>query len=336
MIIKNTPLVSYDAVATACEALTLEGLRPSVRAVMARLGGGSPNVVLDFQRQWKSGRPMVKAVDILIDPRVNQIIAEQISKSIAEASAAAEADRAEAEETLDTMSKTCKESEAKIATLENSLEAAVTQVQSLLGQIEQLNTNVEQVRSAAAEAVNKAEAALVIERQSAESARVELAKAELRLEAVPRIEAEIEKVREELATVRQNAATELGEARTLSAELHEQAAVATAKLQAEQSLRQDIAAQLAEANKTAADAAKRAITNAEALSNEKIIVQTQQSRLDNLVRELAAANESVNLARSEAKKAGEEAAELRGQLSVVNKPAQNKQVNNDDKKKEPK
>jgi len=46
-----TPLVTYETVAQACEALAAEGKRPSVRAIIAHLGGGSPNVVLDYQHQ---------------------------------------------------------------------------------------------------------------------------------------------------------------------------------------------------------------------------------------------------------------------------------------------
>lgn len=299
MITKNAPLVSYDAVAATCETLTLEGVRPSVRAIIARLGGGSPNVVLDFQRQWKAGRPVVKAIDILIDPRVNQIIAEQISKSIAEATTAAEADRAEAEETLDTMSRSYKEIETRNVKLEEDLELAVSQVQTLQGQIEQIKSNVEQIKADAAEAINKAEALLLAERQSAEKARVELAKAELRLEAVPRIEAEIEKVR-----------AELDQERIKSANLHEQAAVATAKLEAEGMQRKNVEAQLVEAAKQREEAANRALAAVEALGNERVTVQSIQGQLQSVARDLASANEVALQAKNEA-------AELRGQLSAA-------------------
>jgi len=308
MTTKNTPLVSYDAVAATCEALTLEGVRPSVRAIIARLGGGSPNVVLDFQRQWKAGRPVVKAVDILIDPRVNQIIAEQISKSIAEATMAAEADRSEAEETLDTLSRAYKDVETRNVKLEEDLDLAISQVQTLQGQIEQLNTNVEQIKTDAVEAVNKAEALLVTERQSAENARVELAKAELRLEAVPRIEAEIEKVR-----------AELDQERIKSANLHEQAAVAMAKLEAEITHRKNTEAQLIEMTKQREEAANRALATTEALGNERVTVQAIQGQLKAVELELAAANKVALQAKNEAQKAVEEAAELRGQLSETKK-----------------
>lgn len=264
---QNSSLVTYESVAAACEALTIEGMRPSVRAVITRLGGGSPNVVLDFQRQWKAGRPVVKALDIQLDPRVNQIIAEQISKAIIAASAAAEADRTEAEETLDTVSKTCKDAESKVDVLEADLYTASAQVQTLTGQVDQLKTAAAQAKSEAIAAIQaeqvrtaaeiaKTAADLAAERAAAETARIALAKAELRLEAVPRIEKEIEQVRIELAAER-----------VKSAEQHEFAAVAVAMRQSIESHLADLhkaiataeaatAAAFAEAKKSAAEAAE--------------------------------------------------------------------------------
>jgi colicin import membrane protein len=264
---QNSALVTYESVAAACEALTTEGARPSVRAVITRLGGGSPNVVLDFQRQWKAGRPVVKALDIQLDPRINQIIAEQISKAIIAASAAAEADRTEAEETLDTVSKTCKEAEARAEALDAELHSAIAQVQTLTGQVDQLKTAAAQAKSDAIAAIQaeqvrtaaeiaKIAADLTAERAAAEAARIALAKAELRLESVPRIEKEIEQVRIELAAER-----------VKSAEQHEFAAVAVAMRQSIESHLADLhkaiataeaatAAAFAEAKKSAAEAAE--------------------------------------------------------------------------------
>jgi chromosome segregation ATPase len=204
-------------------------LRPSVRNIIARLGGGSPNTVLDYQKQWKAGRPTIKTGDIQLDPRINQIIAEQISKSILAASAAADADRAEAEENLETVSKNAKEAEARAASTEEALDAAIAQIQSLTGQLDQLRTAAMQAKEEAAIAISAAETRaasdvarisrdLATERAATEAARIALAKAELRLEAVPRIENDIERLRAELATERQR-----------SSELDKLAAVAAAK-----------------------------------------------------------------------------------------------------------
>jgi len=92
---------------------------------------------------------------------------------------------------------------------------------------------------------------LAAERQATEAARIALAKAELRLEAVPRIENEIATVRADLLLSQKQAA-----------EQHEAAAVATAKLDLEIVQRKTIEGQLIEAR---ADAEKLS----EHVTNEK-------------------------------------------------------------------
>lgn len=222
-----TTLVTYETVAQACEALNADGKRPSVRAIITYLGGGSPNVVLDYQRQWKAGRPVVKAEDIQVDPRIGQIVAEQISQAVTKARAEIEAQLAEAEQDAETVGKAGREAEERAKALDADLEAAKGQIQALTGQIDQLRVDAEQVKADAAKqvkaseerasaGVEKAEEEADRERQAREAAQVALAKAELRLEALPRLEAEIEKLQKALdaertartAAERQVAATE--------------------------------------------------------------------------------------------------------------------------------
>lgn len=108
------------------------------------------------------------------------------------------------------------------------------------------------------------------------------------------------------------------EARSHSAELHEAAAVATARLEAETVLRKSIEAQLIDAVGQREEARKLAVVTAEALGNERAALHSCQARLEASVREINAASEEVSKARAEAKEAREAAAELRGQLSTAN------------------
>ncbi len=319
-------LVTYEAVAAACEAITVSGNRPSVRGIIAHLGGGSPNAVLDYQRQWKAGRPVVKASDIQIDPRIGQIIAEQISAAVTASRADIEGQLFVAEQDAEVVGKSCTEAEARATTLEGELELAKGQIQSQAGQIDHLKTAAEQVKSDAAEQVKNAEArsaAAVLkaeeetlrERAAAEVTRMALAKAELRLEAMPRIEAEIATVRAELLLAQKQAA-----------EQHEAAAVATARLELEVAQRKVFEIQLTEVVKQREEAAKRATASAEQLSDAKVSVQASQSRLDaaeqmiaQLTEQVVTANKSAAEAIQDAKKAGEEAAELRGHVKSVEK-----------------
>ncbi|MDO9152044.1 MAG: DNA-binding protein [Methylotenera sp.] len=291
--------ITFEQVAAVAGSIKAHGGKATMRNVRESLGSGSMATILKFLQQWQGGQlRQSQAIDDAMDPSIARAISNQIASKVQEATANTTAQLADLQIETDTLIAENERQAADIDLQATELSALQEQYAALAGRTQQLET--EATRTAAA---------LVTERQAAESARVELAKAELRLEAVPRIEAEIEKVRAELL-----------EARAQSAKLHEEAAVATAKLESEFNLRQSISTQLTEATANAAEAVKRAIANAEALSHENVSVQTHQARLEDAARELATANETVNTVRAEAKKAGEEAAELRGQLIAVSKP----------------
>jgi colicin import membrane protein len=213
MTTKTNTLVTYETVAQACEALSAEGKRPSVRAILAQLGGGSPNAVLDHQRQWKAGRPTVKSADIQVDPRIGLIVAEQIAQAVAAARADIEAQLAESEQDAETVGKAGREAEERASALAEELEAAKAKLQAMAGQIDQLNADAEKVKAEAGERVKaaeeracdgiaKAEDEARREREAREAAQMQMAKAELRLEALPRLEAEIDQMRAEIAQER--------------------------------------------------------------------------------------------------------------------------------------
>lgn len=209
----TTSLVTYETVAQACEVLTGEGKRASVRAIIAHLGGGSPNAVLDYQRQWKAGRPTVKTADINVDPRIGMIVAEQIALAVATARADIEAQLADAEQDAETVGKAGREAEERASALADELEAAKAKLQAMAGQIDQLKADAEKVKGEAGEKVGaaeerasagiaKAEDEARREREAREAAQVLLAKAELRLEALPRMESEIDQLKAEIAQER--------------------------------------------------------------------------------------------------------------------------------------
>jgi len=319
-----SPLVTYETVAQACESLTAEGKRPSVRGITAFLGGGSPNVILDYQRQWKAGRPVVKAAEIQVDPRIGQIVAEQIAQAVATARADIEVQLSEAEQDAEMVSKAGREAEDRAKALADELEAAKGQVQGLTGQIEQLKADAEQVKADAAEKVKaaeeranvgiaKAEEEATRERDARETAQVSLAKAELRLEALPRLEADLAAVRAELGAERQAriAAEQTG-----------------AVLQAQKA---DLEAHLGETKARADRLTEQLNTSHERteqlgreLADARVAVQAGLARLEAAAREIEDAKKSVNEARDQARIAGEQAAELRGQLAgktVAKEPA---------------
>lgn len=95
---KNQNLVTTESVATAAAALAAAGQKVTVRAVIASLGGGSPNAILPLLQKWKSSRPSERNAQIELDPRIAQIVAEQITRAVAEASRDADDRAAQAED----------------------------------------------------------------------------------------------------------------------------------------------------------------------------------------------------------------------------------------------
>lgn len=310
---QTTPtLVTTSAVAQACEAIKAEGKKPSVRTVRARLGGGSPNDIAPLLADWKKGIRVTEAPPIQINKAIYDAIAEQIRTEADAAQKDATESLAALESDVEELTQAGRTAEARAKALDTDLEAAKGQVQSLVGQIDQLRTDAEQIKADAAEqirvtedraaaAVAKAEDEASRERKDREATIAALGQANARLEALPRLESENDRLRAELEQVRVDAANQ-----------HEVAAVATATLEAERRHRQAIEAQLA-------DAIKRADSAAQAVIDERMSVQTCQARLEAAKRELGTANDATNQARAEAKQAGEEAAELRGQLAAAAK-----------------
>ena len=203
--------ITPEQVAAAADGIKALGGKPTARNVRDVLGTGSMATVLKFLQQWQGNQSrQSQAIDDTLDPSIARAISNQIASKVQEATSDSTARLADLQAEADAI---IAESERQTAEMEAQAgELAMSQEQhaALSGRVQQLEADA--ARTAAD---------LLAERQAAEAARVELAKAELRLEALPRIEAEIEKIR-----------TELLQARAQSAESHESAAVATARLEA--------------------------------------------------------------------------------------------------------
>ncbi len=195
-------LVSYESVAAAAESLAAGGQRPSVRAIIAVLGGGSPNAVLPHLQAWKAARPSVKAADVTIDPRIAAILAEQIIAAVTDATRTAEARAADLEADAEAVAEAGRLAEARAEELADELAQVQADNQQLVGQVDAMQREFEQVKKEAAAVVAEARTDAQRERDAAEQARQALARAELRLEAVPALEQQLADLRAQLEAER--------------------------------------------------------------------------------------------------------------------------------------
>lgn len=206
--------ITYEQVATAAAELKAKDVKPTSRAVREVLGTGSMATVCKFLMQWKSGQARQSQVtDDSIDQSVARALNAHIATKIQTAISDSTARLADMQSELAAVILENERQSKEISDLTVEASSYKEECANLAGQIERLTANLANTTLD-----------LKTERESAEQARINLAKAELRLEAVPRIEVEIEKVRAELDVERKSAAKareEAAELRGRSAALKE-------------------------------------------------------------------------------------------------------------------
>ena len=211
-------LVNFEAVAAAAEAISKEGGKPSVRSVIAHLGGGSPNTVLPLLNEWKAGRVAVRSTDIELDPRIGQIIGELVKSASEQAARAAEERAADVQADAETVAEAGREAESRVQALEIQLAEAQQAIVVKERALEDAQAAAGIEAKNAQERINALQGQLGEERTRADLAVQAVAKAEVRLELIPGLQAEVERLKpfEQQAAV---LAANLDSAKTAGVEL---------------------------------------------------------------------------------------------------------------------
>lgn len=284
--------ITQEQVNAAADTIRAAGTKPTARAVREALGGGSMATVLKFLQTWQAGQVRAEESPVVLPAGLQRALVDFIGQEVASAKTVLQDDLVAAQQANGDL---IAESERQAATIEaqaEALDTAQAEKAELTGRLAQVESDLA-----------KAGDDVTAERHAAEQARTELAKALLRLEALPRIEAEAERLRGELEAER---------AAKVAAE--QAAAVALAKLEGMTDRAKTAEAATEKAEKQAANAAQE-------LSSARVQVQAQQTALDAAARECDDLRRQAKEARAEAKKSGEDAAELKGQLAALTPPA---------------
>ncbi|WP_439672873.1 DNA-binding protein [Cupriavidus necator] len=220
------PGITYEQVAAVAEALVAQQLKPTLTAVRERLGSGSMNTIHRYWSTWQEQqqkRPPRK----LSEPnsRLLAALGAELSKVAEEAAAEAEAALAQAMNELAAMAANGEALEKERDDLAQQLLEVTTDRDTVAGRANEQADEIERLQQGAA-------------RQQEELARVRraLAQAELRLDAVSRLE-------DELVAVR----GQWGSEQALRAAADKTAAVAEAQRAAEEAARQRAEARLSSA-----------------------------------------------------------------------------------------
>lgn len=285
-------IVTFESVATAAEALQAAGQRASVRAVTAAIGGGSPNTVLKLLAEWKAGRPVVRIADTELDHRITDAIKTQMQRVAEQAASAAEERAANIEDDLQALVEAQAAAEQQITTLITERDTAQAQAANFVAQLTQAQADMNRAAEQATATANTLRNDLATERQRQESTAAALVRAEVRLEVVPGLQAEIERLR---------AALEADQQARQQAE--KTAAVLSAKLEAAERRATEADARTGKAEAATTKAIEKAEAIARELVNANAIVQAGQARLESAARDLDTAKKAVTTAQA-AKKSG--------------------------------
>ena len=283
--------ITQEQVNAVADSIRASGTKPTARAVREALGGGSMATVLKLLQNWQGHQMQTADAPITLPIGLQRALVDWIGQEVSTAKADLQADLVAAQQANGDL---IAESERQASTIEiqaEALNSAQAETSTLTGRLAQIESDLARASDDVAG-----------ERNAAEHARTELAKAQLRLEALPRIEAEADRLRSELEKVT---------AAKVAAE--QAAAVAIAKLDAmtDRATKAETAAEKAE---------KQTAAVTQELSTARVQVQSQQVALNGAEREIEEAKAQAKEARAEAKKSSEIAAELRGQLVGINIP----------------
>ena len=139
-------LVTFEKVSAAAQQLQSSGQRPSVRLVIATLGGGSPNAVLPFLNQWKTSESSIQKTQLSLEPAIAKVIAQQVAVMTAQATASAEARITDLSMDSELLARAGREAEEKNQQFETELAQARGEIAQLTGQLTERSREIESVR----------------------------------------------------------------------------------------------------------------------------------------------------------------------------------------------
>lgn len=181
--------ITHEQVAAAADALKSTGVSPTLRAVRQRLGDtGSMGTISKHLQTWKESQERETAAALILPPGLQRAILEFMRNELSAARLPLETDLAEQQQAAVDLASENERLLEKIQDLMVQIDGLVAGKASAEGKAQQLAADLDGAKAEAAR-----------ERNAAEASRTELTKTTLRLEALPRVEADLAATRADLA-----------------------------------------------------------------------------------------------------------------------------------------
>lgn len=275
--------ISYDQVARYAEAIKAEGGKPTPRLIRDRHGSGSFGTIHKLFQQWESMQALAIEAALSLPPSVQRAILEFVRTELSAGRADLEGRLSQTANCAEDLAAENQRQAAQIEDQSNTVEALRGEKSALEGRLGEIEIAAGALRDESAR-----------ERQAAETARTEVAKLLLRLENLPRLEAELIEVRKECQLVdrsRQEVEKELAVSKSAYqsleqskntlieslqlrlADTQEELRITVARLQEAQAERLKAAAELASAHSIRADEGSRVAERIGALEGSLAVLQ---------------------------------------------------------------
>jgi len=289
----RAPTITYDDVCAIADRLKAAGTRPNMRLILEHHGSGSLGTIHPLFKQWEARHEPKGAAALAMSPALQRAILEFMSQEIARTRTDLETGLADSEQRAADLARENGRQAADIEDKAELIGALQAEAAAQQGKFDQIEVDLAGARDDA-----------MRERAAAETARTELARERLRLEAMPRLEADLNALRAEFDAERRARITAEQSAAVLAAQKDGY----VERLAEEKARMEQSAALLSQEQESGR---RRAVE----LVSTRVAVEAGNARLEAASRELAGAKEAAQAARTDARKAIEEAAELRGALA---------------------
>jgi hypothetical protein len=181
-------IATYEQVAKVADNLMAGGTKPTARVVREALGRGSMTTIISMLAQWRESRSPQFPLAPGLPENALRSVAEYVHERVAAAKAPLEAELSERQQAISDLGAESERQARVIEEQSDHLETIRAELAMSKARMAILETGLAESREETAK-----------ERHAAEAVRVDLMRAQLRLEALPSLEAELDEAREELA-----------------------------------------------------------------------------------------------------------------------------------------
>ena len=201
--------ITQAEVSAEADRIRASGGKPTARSIREALGTGSMATVLRLLQNWQSGQVKPPAREVVLPAGLQKALVDFVGGEVVAAKAPIQEELASAQQSIRDLISENESQTAMIADQAEKIAALTTQLDQVQAVSDQRTKEFEQLT-----------AEIQHERAAVQDARIELAKAQLRMESLPRLEAECDRLRDLLeAEQKARTASDLA------------AAVATARLE---------------------------------------------------------------------------------------------------------